>query len=100
MTLISNYSQPSAVKQFAMTAFKFLADHPEVYIHCRLMACHKNTVGSRCSKGCQRYAIRKRRDLINQKSVTRQPKETEPYDVPSGALRLMVEKSKESSGEF
>ena len=90
---------PNHVQRFSIRAFKFLADHPVVYLHCRVMACHKKTVGSRCSRGCQRF-IRKKRDLTEREIEKPQPKESQSYVLGTGGVVLRKEKTKESSGEY
>ena len=90
---------PNHVQRFSIRAFKFLADHPVVYLHCQVMACHKKTVGSRCSRGCQRF-IRKKRDLTEREIEKPQPKESQSYVLGTGGVVLRKEKTKESSGEY
>ena len=82
-----------------MRAFEFLADYPIVYLHCQVLACHRQTVGSRCSKGCQRY-IRKKRELTTRETETEEQKETQTYVITTGAIVIEKERSRESGGKL
>lgn len=49
------HPSPSHTKQrFSVEAFKFLGDHPFVFVHCHVRVCEANDKSSRCKKAqCQ-----------------------------------------------
>ncbi|XP_071985871.1 CUB and zona pellucida-like domain-containing protein 1 [Engystomops pustulosus] len=54
-----NLPSDSGTARFSFNVFRFLNDHPSVYLQCRLVVCDSNDPESRCSKGC---ITRQRRD--------------------------------------
>jgi len=50
---------------FRFQSFRFLADHPSVYLHCRAYACASDDNGDTCDQSCRHpsSAARRRRDL-------------------------------------
>ncbi|EDO37019.1 predicted protein [Nematostella vectensis] len=49
------HKSPRKTKErFSLEAFKFLGDHPFVFIHCHVIVCNANDPNSRCAKGCVR----------------------------------------------
>lgn len=52
------------ISQFITEGFKFIADHPFVFIHCHIRICDAGNPNSRCKQGCIKET-RKRRDVSN-----------------------------------
>jgi len=48
--------------RFKTEAFKFIADHPFVFVHCEIRICDARNSNSRCVQGCV-TEIRKRRGV-------------------------------------
>ena len=47
------YSGPSSSAQwFSLEAFKFIADHPFVFVHCHVIVCNAMNPASQCAKKC------------------------------------------------
>ena len=47
------YSGPSSSAQwFSLEAFKFIADHPFVFVHCHVFVCNATNPVSQCAKIC------------------------------------------------
>ena len=47
------YSGPSSSAQrFSLEAFKFIADHPFVFVHCHVIVCNATNPASQCAKIC------------------------------------------------
>ena len=47
------YSGPSSSSQrFSLEAFKFLADHPFVFVHFHVIVCNATNPASQCAKKC------------------------------------------------
>ena len=42
----------SSVQRFKLNAFRFWNGEAMVYLHCDVVACHKDDSKSRCAKGC------------------------------------------------
>ena len=40
------------VQRFSLEAFKFIADHPFVFVHCHVIVCNATDPGSKCAKSC------------------------------------------------
>ena len=49
--LVYSYKN-SSVQRFKLNAFRFWNGEAMVYLHCDVVACHKNDSKSRCAKGC------------------------------------------------
>ena len=85
------HSAPSSSAQrFSVEAFKFIAAHPFVFVHCHVTVCSATDPRSKCSMKCP-LSGRGKRELSD--SVT--------YDVHSlvqGPLQLAQEKRKENRG--
>ena len=59
------HSVPSASAQrFSLEAFKFIADHPFVFIHCHVIVCNATDPGSNCATKCP-SGSRRRREANN-----------------------------------
>ncbi|EDO28691.1 predicted protein [Nematostella vectensis] len=50
------------IQRFTIRSFRFIANHPVIYLHCFLMVCHTNASDSRCQRGCAQ-PIRARRHI-------------------------------------
>ena len=48
------YLSPPSVstQRFSLEAFKFIADHPFVFVHCHVVVCNATDPGSQCAKKC------------------------------------------------
>ena len=47
------YSGPSSSAQrFSLEAFKFIAGHPFVFVHCHVIVCNATNPASQCAKIC------------------------------------------------
>ncbi|XP_068754317.1 ZP domain-containing protein-like [Montipora capricornis] len=42
-----------SAQRFSLEAFKFIADHPFVFIHCHVILCNATDPSSKCAKKCQ-----------------------------------------------
>ena len=57
------HSAPIAgVQRFSLEAFKFIADHPFVFLHCHVILCNASDPGSICNKSCS-SSDRRRREV-------------------------------------
>ncbi|XP_022796952.1 uncharacterized protein LOC111335334 [Stylophora pistillata] len=88
---VKYHSAPSSnAQRFSVEAFKFIAAHPFVFVHCHVTVCSATDPRSKCSMKCP-LSGRGKRELSD--SVT--------YDVHSlvqGPLHLAHEKRKENHG--
>ncbi|XP_078375733.1 ZP domain-containing protein-like [Oculina patagonica] len=50
------------ISRFTTEGFKFIADHPFVFVHCHIRICDAGNPISRCAQGCVKVT-RKRRDV-------------------------------------
>ena len=41
-----------SAQRFSLEAFKFIADHPFVFVHCHVIVCNATDPGSKCAKKC------------------------------------------------
>ncbi|XP_048584132.1 ZP domain-containing protein-like [Nematostella vectensis] len=61
-TMTYNYTL-NRVQRFTIRSFRFVANHPVIYLHCFLMVCHSNVTNSRCAQGCvQPMRVRRETD--------------------------------------
>ncbi|RMX56740.1 hypothetical protein pdam_00021207 [Pocillopora damicornis] len=51
--------------RFSIEGFKFIADHPFVFLHCQMRICDSDDLNSRCSQGCLKGS-REKRDANNE----------------------------------
>ena len=57
---VKYHAAPSiSAQRFSMEAFKFIADHPFVFVHCHVIVCNGTDPGSKCSKKCPSNEPRK-----------------------------------------
>ena len=71
-------------QRFSLEAFKFIADHPFVFVHCHVIVC--NATDPKCVKGCSSGG-RGRREASTQV--------TEVYSLAQGPIQLVLEKREE-----
>ncbi|XP_073237862.1 ZP domain-containing protein-like [Porites lutea] len=64
-TTITIQSQKVGVDRFSTEAFKFIADHPFVFVHCQIRICDARNPGSRCAQRCIKEG-RLRRDVSDE----------------------------------
>ena len=50
------------ISRFTTEGFKFITDHPFVFVHCHIRICDAGNPISRCDQGCIK-GTRKRRDV-------------------------------------
>ena len=78
-------SAPSFSSQrFSLEAFKFIADHPFVFVHCHVIVC--NATDPKCVKGCS-SGERGRREASTHV--------TDVYSLAQGPIQLVLEKREE-----
>ena len=79
---------PSA-QRFRLEAFKFIADHPLVFVHCHVIICNATDPTSQCAKPCP---IRDRKKRSEAGHMT-----DDVYSVSQGPLRLAGEKREDTN---
>ncbi|KAK3699747.1 hypothetical protein QZH41_015593, partial [Actinostola sp. cb2023] len=82
-TMVYNYAI-NRKQNFTIKAFRFIADHPVVYLHCLLMVCHSSSNSSKCATGCI-DKIRAKREIARDRALGR---ESSLYHLASGPLTL------------
>ncbi|PFX27724.1 Oncoprotein-induced transcript 3 protein [Stylophora pistillata] len=88
-TLDYSYDPTRQYQQFKIKTLRFWNDYATVFFHCELLACHRNSPNSRCSKGCVRNK-RKRRE---------QEESTNKVILTDGPVVFEEAKEKEESKE-
>ena len=78
-----------SAQRFSLEAFKFIADHPFVFVHCHVIVCNASTSSSECVKKCPSSG-RGRREVSDH--VT-----DDVYSLAQGPLQLTREKREETS---
>ena len=72
---------------FRFQSFRFLADYPSVYLHCRAYSCANTDNSVECDQNCRagslQSSVRRRRDL---------PRHVHDYQVDSGPI-VVIESS-------
>jgi len=76
-----------SVQRFSLEAFKFIADHPFVFVHCQVIVCNATYPSSKCNKKCPSSG-RGRREVNDH--VT-----DDMYSLVQGPLYLAREKREE-----
>ena len=76
-----------SAQRFSVKAFKFIANHPFVFVHCHVVICNTTDPASRCAKKCSAGG-RGRRDL-NADQVN------DVYTLSQGPILLVQRKQKE-----
>jgi len=62
-TMDYSYDPTRNFQQFKIKTFRFFNDYDTVYFHCELLACHRYSPNSRCSRSCLSNKKRRRRDV-------------------------------------
>ena len=76
-----------SAQRFSMEAFKFIADHPFVFVHCHVIVCNATKPESKCTKKCPSSG-RGRREVSDLMT-------DDVYSLAQGPLRLGKEKEEE-----
>ena len=53
-------SAKAGISRFTTEGFKFIADHPFVFVHCHIRICDAGNPNSRCEMGCIKETRRRR----------------------------------------
>lgn len=80
-----------SAQRFSLEAFKFIADHPFVFVHCHVIVCNATDPGSKCTEKCP-LSGRGRREVSDHATRT--------YDLAQGPLHLSREKREEEYGNI
>ena len=84
---VKYHSAPSvSAQRFSLEAFKFIADHPFVFVHCHVIVCNATNPGSQCAKKCPSRG-RARRAVSDHV--------TDAYSLAQGPLHLARETREE-----
>ena len=94
-TTITIQSQKVGVDRFSTEAFKFIADHPFVFVHCQIRICDARNPGSRCAQGCIKEG-RLRRDVSDDGKLY--PLAQGPLTVASDAAKMKSRKRSNKKG--
>jgi len=87
---VKYHAAPSvSAQRFSLEAFKFIADHPFVFVHCHVIVCNGTDPGSKCAKKCPSSG-RGRREVSDHATGT--------YYLAQGPLHLARDKREEKSG--
>ncbi|KAL9968064.1 hypothetical protein ACROYT_G026391 [Oculina patagonica] len=87
---VKYHSAPSvSAQRFSLEAFKFIADHPFVFVHCHVIVCNATDPDSQCTKKCPSSG-RGRRAVSDHV--------TDVYYLAQGPLHLAREKREETRG--
>ncbi|KAJ7390066.1 hypothetical protein OS493_027591 [Desmophyllum pertusum] len=88
---VKYHSAPSvSAQRFSLEAFKFIAKHPFVFVHCHVIICNATDPGSKCAKKCPSSGRGRREasDLVTD----------DVYSLAQGPLLLAREKREEKRG--
>ena len=94
-TTITIQSQKVGVDRFSTEAFKFIADHPFVFVHCQIRICDASNPGSRCAQGCIKEG-RLRRDVSDEDKLY--PLAQGPLTIASDATEMKSRKRSNKKG--
>ena len=87
---VKYHSAPSvSAQRFSLEAFKFIADHPFVFVHCHVIVCNGTDKDSKCAKKCPSSG-RERREVSDGAAGT--------YYLAQGPLHLAREKREKKRG--
>ncbi|XP_078377858.1 ZP domain-containing protein-like, partial [Oculina patagonica] len=81
---VEYHSAPSvSAQRFSLEAFRFISDHPFVFVHCHVIVCNATDPDSQCVKNCQSSGLARRSvdDHVN-----------DVYSLVQGPLYLVQEK--------
>lgn len=90
-TLEYDYDDSRNYQRFKFRGFRFFNTYESYYIHCELLACHSNSLNSRCTQGCLSGSSRRKRREVQEEITT-----SDSYLIKRGPL-LIKEKPKEST---
>jgi len=83
---VQYHSAPSVnAQRFSLEAFKFIADHPFVFVHCHVIICNATDPGSQCVRSCPSGG-RGRREVGDHMT------DDDDYSLSQGPLYLAREK--------
>ena len=88
-TLKYHFAPAVSTQRFSLEAFKFIADHPFVFVHCHVIVCNATNPGSKCAKSCS-VSGRGRREVKDHV--------TDVYSLAQGPIHLAPEKREEKRG--
>jgi len=80
-------SSKVGVSRFMTEGFKFIADHPFVFVHCHIRICDAGNSNSRCAQGCVEE-LRKRRDVSSEDKL---------YPLAQGPLTINTDTTERKS---
>ena len=83
------------VDRFSTEAFKFIADHPFVFVHCQIRICDASNSGSRCAQECIKEG-RLRRDVSDEDKLY--PLAQGPLTIASDAAEMKSRKRSNKKG--
>ncbi len=84
-------SVPSvSAQRFSLEAFKFIADHPFVFVNCHVIVCNATNPDSQCAKKCPSCG-RRRREVSDHMSKV--------YTLAQGPLHVAREKREKRHGK-
>ena len=78
-----------SAQRFSLEAFKFIADHPFVFIHCHVILCNATDPSSKCAKKCQ-SRVRQTREVSDHMI-------DDVYHLAQGPLHLSRKKREEKA---
>ncbi|KAL9968085.1 hypothetical protein ACROYT_G026412 [Oculina patagonica] len=85
---VKYHSAPSvSAQRFSLEAFKFIADHPFVFVHCHVIVCNATNPDSQCAKKCPSSGRGRR--AVNDHV-------TDVYSLAQGPLHLARQKREET----
>ena len=96
-TTLIRKSPKVGVVRFETEAFKFLAEHPFVFIHCHIRICNAGNPNSRCAQGCV-TGSRKRRDVSSDDKVY--PLAQGPLTISSEATGVTSKAKSKAKGRY
>ncbi|XP_066022017.1 uncharacterized protein [Pocillopora verrucosa] len=92
-----NFDPQRNYQQFKIRAFRFFKDYDQVYIHCEVLACHKYSPNSRCTRSCVGSKNRKRRDVT--RDETEHEESTTKVTLTRGPLIFQQDEEPGDSGQ-
>ena len=90
-------SSKVGVSRFMTEGFKFIADHPFVFVHCHIRICDAGNSNSRCAQGCVEE-LRKRRDVSSEDKLY--PLAQGPLTISSDTTERKSEATSRAKGRY
>lgn len=84
-TLEHDYDESRNYQRFKIRGFRFFNNYNSYYMHCELLACHVNSLNSRCTQGCS-SGNRRRREVEDEISTS------ESYLITRGPVLMTEQK--------